>query len=514
MEPAFINRENIAVKKVFPCWNNSGFLIKKNIFLFFLSLLCIKLNAQTPGYDDCSDALKICPGQNYLITNKDATSECNNADGKCDSMEVWRCFYPRNTIWLSFNSNSSGGGFQLKISSVNFEIGPGTMDATVISAISPCQHSTYSKVICISSDSINFQLQGNLLPNKQYWIMLSGPVNNSFNATVNISGPGVNLKFDQEIVLPHELLKDGSIRVKNPTGDLGPYKYALNDSGFVDSAFFKGVGSGTNKVSIKSFNSCVLAKDLFVGTEPLILVTIDQSDVICGISFGKIEIKNISGGSPPYKFSIDNGNYGDNRLFNTLKTGDHLISIKDNRNWEKKFLMKIPGNGKSDCNGGEDMAVFFDGSVKLSPTKPVSDKFYWTPGKYLSDSNSLEPIASPNKTMLYKFVTESPEGCKCEDEVLVTLLEKPGAPHGFTPNGDGINDTWTPYGLNNYNQFTVDVYNRWGQRVFHFNEKNPEEIWDGSALGIDLPEASYFYMITVKHNGELKKTNGVVSILR
>ncbi|MCR8556012.1 gliding motility-associated C-terminal domain-containing protein [Mucilaginibacter sp. BJC16-A38] len=36
----------------------------------------------------------------------------------------------------------------------------------------------------------------------------------------------------------------------------------------------------------------------------------------------------------------------------------------------------------------------------------------------------------------------------------------------FTPNGDGINDTWTIENLNSYTNNTVGIYNRYGEKVY------------------------------------------------
>ncbi|WP_205728975.1 gliding motility-associated C-terminal domain-containing protein, partial [Flagellimonas onchidii] len=64
----------------------------------------------------------------------------------------------------------------------------------------------------------------------------------------------------------------------------------------------------------------------------------------------------------------------------------------------------------------------------------------------------------------------------------------------FTPNGDGINDTWVVPGIDNYPDNTVKVFNRWGQIVFEV--RNYGNDWEGSYNGNKkLPIGSYLYVI-------------------
>jgi gliding motility-associated-like protein len=69
-------------------------------------------------------------------------------------------------------------------------------------------------------------------------------------------------------------------------------------------------------------------------------------------------------------------------------------------------------------------------------------------------------------------------------------------PNTFTPNGDGINDTWAIKNLDNYPKSTVNVFNRWGQSVFSsIGYPSP---WDGSYKGNSLPSGTYYYIIDPK----------------
>jgi len=80
---------------------------------------------------------------------------------------------------------------------------------------------------------------------------------------------------------------------------------------------------------------------------------------------------------------------------------------------------------------------------------------------------------------------------------------------GFSPNGDGINDTFRIDGLGKYPDHEVTIFNRWGSEVFNTKEYNND--WAGSYRSADLPSGTYFYVIT---DGEGKTYTGYVQINR
>lgn len=65
-------------------------------------------------------------------------------------------------------------------------------------------------------------------------------------------------------------------------------------------------------------------------------------------------------------------------------------------------------------------------------------------------------------------------------------------PNSFSPNGDGLNDSWSIANLPKDNE--VWVFNRWGELVF--NQKNYEGNWEGMGLeGERLREGVYVFRI-------------------
>ena len=85
-------------------------------------------------------------------------------------------------------------------------------------------------------------------------------------------------------------------------------------------------------------------------------------------------------------------------------------------------------------------------------------------------------------------------------------------PDAFTPNGDGLNDTWDIYKLPKQNE--VWVFNRWGERVFH--AKNYRGNWDGTdTRGNKLPPGVYAYRIQYTYPPNITdEKKGSLTIMR
>jgi len=85
--------------------------------------------------------------------------------------------------------------------------------------------------------------------------------------------------------------------------------------------------------------------------------------------------------------------------------------------------------------------------------------------------------------------------------------------NAFTPNGDGINDFWYIHNAENYPEIVVEVFNRWGQKVFEQKGyDNSSKVWRGTLNGNALPSGTYYYVITV--NSRAKGITGSVTIIR
>lgn len=87
-------------------------------------------------------------------------------------------------------------------------------------------------------------------------------------------------------------------------------------------------------------------------------------------------------------------------------------------------------------------------------------------------------------------------------------------PDIITPNNDGINDDWVIECIENFPDNELQVYNRWGQMIYHAfgYDNNWDGTWDKTKG--DAPDGTYVYIIKVKVNGEEKTTTGALTIKR
>jgi gliding motility-associated-like protein len=137
-------------------------------------------------------------------------------------------------------------------------------------------------------------------------------------------------------------------------------------------------------------------------------------------------------------------------------------------------------------------------------------QFSWAPGIYLSSDKVCNPICTPAADIAYDLMVTDNKGCSSTGEISVKILKQIQIPNVFTPNADGINDKWQIKNLATYPGCTVDIYNRYGQPVYH--SMGYSQPWDGTLNGKAVPAATYYYIINPKNS--LDPVSGFVDIVR
>jgi gliding motility-associated-like protein len=79
------------------------------------------------------------------------------------------------------------------------------------------------------------------------------------------------------------------------------------------------------------------------------------------------------------------------------------------------------------------------------------------------------------------------------DPLVISHIATIDYPHYFTPNGDGIHDTWNISGLQNDFSAKIYIFDRYGKLV---KQISPQGLgWDGTYNGILMPSTDYWFTV-------------------
>ena len=159
------------------------------------------------------------------------------------------------------------------------------------------------------------------------------------------------------------------------------------------------------------------------------------------------------------------------------------------------------------ANAGPDRTIIKGDIIKLSGSATGDSITYsWSPQTNIDNSQTLQPMVNPSADVDYILKVESTNGCgTATDTMHVFVYGGIFIPKAFSPNGDGLNDTWRIPSLGAFPLFELSVFNRFGQLVFKNSKANIP--WDGKYKGSPAPSGAYVYVIDLKQApGILKGT--------
>ncbi len=164
------------------------------------------------------------------------------------------------------------------------------------------------------------------------------------------------------------------------------------------------------------------------------------------------------------------------------------------------------------ADAGPDRILIEGQSVTLlGQTGGGAGAHSWEPPVFMNDPALLQPTVNPPADFIYVLQATSNNGCGTDrDTVFVKVYPNIKIPNVFTPNGDGVNDTWQIEALEAYPTFELLLFNRYGQLIF--TSKSAARPWDGKVAGRPVPTGTYYFTLDLKQAG--LKHSGFVDVIR
>jgi gliding motility-associated-like protein len=330
--------------------------------------------------------------------------------------------------------------------------------------------------------------------------------------------PNANIQFTNQSSVPN-----GAASTLTYIWDFGdPGSGVVNNSSMTNPAhIFSTIGPYSVNLEVTTAEGCIHDTTILINTihpQPAASFTTDLVDVCKGGSFSFNSTSNGADGTiVQYYFDLADGS---TRALNTFSytyadTGSYQVShyIVNNLGCTSTVATKtVFVNPYPNVDAGPDKLMLEGGQVHIMPPNnyPMPVAYSWTPITYLNDPTRLDPTAIPPDDIRYLLTVTTNKGCSDTSSMFIKVLKDPPIPNIFSPNGDGIHDTWViPY-LESYPGCTVEIVNRYGYLIYRsVGYPTP---WDGKVNGINVPVGTYYYVIDPK-NGRNKKS-GYLDIIR
>ena len=239
---------------------------------------------------------------------------------------------------------------------------------------------------------------------------------------------------------------------------------------------------------------------------------------VCGSSSGSISNLKTSGGVEPltYQWLNEEGKeIGTTLNVSNLKAGIYHLIIKDKycSNFYKDFEVLLAGKILEQIKQ-DNVFVCGPGDFFLQSNIVQNARIY---NLYNENGDLLQQnkdgtfnisISKPQKLMLSYFSND----CESLPTSFDIIFKQPEikVPSAFSPNSDGVNDTWTINDISKYPSSSVSIYNRLGGLVYSGGQKNIP--FDGRLNGKDLANGVYYYVI--KLNPYCPTFSGSLTLIR
>ncbi len=308
---------------------------------------------------------------------------------------------------------------------------------------------------------------------------------------VSIEG-GTEFCEGQSVVLTAEsasayLWSDGQTSRSITVGESGSYTLVI-----------------TNEFGVQSLESDPV--EINVHSNPI--PSLETTDVPCFGGSDGTAMVTVFGGLEPYGFDWSGGMTG--QSVSGLSAGTITVVVTD--------ANTCVGSDTAVLDQPEEILVgavvnnaacpeASDGSIITNVTGGISPYIYeWSEsGSGIGSPSNLAPGS-------YQVVVTDMNNCSSAADFTVNYNDELcfRIPEIITPNGDGLNDTWEIEGLALYPGTVVEIYDRWGKRIFY--SRGYDQPWDGTFNGKELPMESYHYVINM-NNGK-KPVIGNITIVR
>jgi gliding motility-associated-like protein len=281
-----------------------------------------------------------------------------------------------------------------------------------------------------------------------------------------------------------------------PTGGVGGYSFDWAGSPS-SSATANGLSAGNYTALVTDANGCTHSEIIIITEPSAIVVQTDAEGATCGLEDGII-VATAFGGTGNLTFQWSGFSAGP--TLSNVGAGSYTVTVTDDNNCEVTAQANVTTVNSPDAQFSTNVLEGYMPLGVLFINESTGGTVYnWDFG----DGNDELTSSTANVSNVYEtpgffevVLTVTNEG-GCTDQatgiIEVYDLAILNTFNVFTPNGDGLNDTFV-FEVNGIRNFECIVFDRWGKELKRWSD--PSQGWDGTnENGKDVDEGTYFYAV-------------------
>ena len=312
-----------------------------------------------------------------------------------------------------------------------------------------------------------------------------------------------------------------------PVGINPPFTYQWTSNvstGDFSSAWQLGPGFYSVTVTDNS-GVCFETAEFTLTEPPAIEVDYRLTEPVCYGDPGFFEILAVANAAEPWQASIVGvQDFSDLTQFEIEPGLPHRLVIRDEKGCEISEDFLIPGKQRMELEVGENQRIKYGERLHFDPvaTPTAGIVFEWSPAEGLSCTDCLNPVAEPHETTTYTLKMNDADGCTLEDALKIEVYKSRDVyiPNAFSPNYDGFNDLFCPYGgFEVVSVKSFQIFDRWGGLLYDNQTAFPlddvKSGWDGSSENKPLDTGAYLYQMNIEFiDGEVVLFAGEINLMR
>ncbi len=296
---------------------------------------------------------------------------------------------------------------------------------------------------------------------------------------------------------------------------------SLNNGPYNPFLHYYNLAPGIYRVQVKKGSNCYFDTTIQLNdiADPKPQIQLVVKDQLCFEDNGSISI-NASGIYKPYRYQLNGGGFQAGNTFSALAPGSYNIRLQNSNgcSWDSFAVVaaypKKPVNTNvfsvaPTCRG------ITDGSIRITASGTDLPYSIVLNGKTYASGQTVTGLTDGD----YVFTVLNKNQCAVDSGKLkLNIVFEPQCndvfiPNAFTPDNNGLNDSFHPAFSFFISDISLSVHNRYGQLLYRGSGRNVD--WDGMYKGVRQEAGAYVYLLSyTDYFGEKKIKKGTFLLIR